>query len=188
MEEIIAIDSKYGSLLVDDTVAHVIQAQVLEVAVQATFTLLAEEGYPLSGTEAVAQVETLSLTGTVGTVRITGPYGLVHDLTFITDLTATAAAFVTANAAAYAAWGITVTSSVANIIFTATTAGEPFKAPTVETITVDLAGTVVHTTANSASPLTRHGIVGAAIPVGTKIWASTKFTRVKLSAGSVFCY
>jgi len=187
MEEILVRESKYGTVLIDDTNAHVIEAEHIEVAVQATFTLLAEEGYPLTGTEAVAQVTTISLTGTVGTVRINGPYGLTHDLDFITDLTTTAAAFVTDNAADYAAWGITVTSNVADIIFTATTAGEPFGTFTTETITTDLAGSIVYTTANSASPLTSHGIVGAAIPVGTKIWARTKFTRMKLSAGSVFC-
>jgi len=189
MEEVLVRESKYGSLLVDDTNAHVIQAQEIEIAVAATFTLLAEDGYPLTGTESQAQVATITLAGTAGTVRIAGPYGLTHDLEWITSLTATAAAFVTDNAADYAAWGITVTSSSEDIIFTAATAGEPFdfNSFVITNVVTDLTGSAVATTANIASPLTMHGIVGALVPVGTKFWAKTKFTRIQLSVGSVFC-
>jgi hypothetical protein len=65
-----------------------------------------------------------------------------------TDLTQTAADFVTSHDAAYLAEGIVVTSSAADIIFTAQLAGVPFIAPVITNVTGDLAGTVVATTAN----------------------------------------
>ena len=69
-----------------------------------------------------AQVDTITLTGTSGTANVTLAGGLTKTATFDTNLTTTAANFVTTHAAAYAAEGITVTSSGADLIFTATVA------------------------------------------------------------------
>jgi len=96
----------------------------------------------------VAQVDTVTLTGTSGTATISGAGTLSKVATFDTDLATTAAAFVTANAAAYASQGITITSSTADIIFTATIAGTPFTSPSIANTTTDLDGTVANTTSN----------------------------------------
>ena len=87
-------------------------------------------------------VKTVTLTGTSGSAVITGPAGFVFPVTFATSLTVTAAAFVTANAAAYAAQNIVVTSSVANIIFTASSVSTPFVPPVITNVVTNLAGTV----------------------------------------------
>lgn len=95
----------------------------------------------------VKKVDTLTLTGTSGTGTILAG-GVSKVAEFDTDLTTTAAAFVTANAAAYLAAGIVLTSSGADLIFTANVAGTPFTSPTFTNISGTLAGTVVNTTAN----------------------------------------
>lgn len=107
---------------------------------------------------ATAQVDTLTLTGTSGTAAITtsGVTGSPLTATFNTDLTTTASDFVTANSAAYATAGITLTSSGADLIFTAAVAGTPFVSPSVANATGDLAGSVANTTANVAA---RNGTV-----------------------------
>jgi hypothetical protein len=101
---------------------------------------------------AVKQKDTITLTGTSGTANVTVAGGLTKLATFATggttDLTQTAADFVTDHAAAYAAEGITVTSSGADIIFEATLAGVPFDSPVITNVTTDLAGTVANTVAN----------------------------------------
>src|SRR5690606_14312601 len=96
---------------------------------------------------AVAQVDTVTLTGTGGTATITGA-GESHVATFDTDLATTASDFVNDYAADYDAAGVTLTSNGADLIFTAEVAGTGFASPTVTTLTGDLAGTVVNTTAN----------------------------------------
>lgn len=62
---------------------------------------------------------TLTVSGTSGTATITGGKGLSHTFTFATDLTTSCANFVTANSAAYLAQGITLTSALNVITFTA---------------------------------------------------------------------
>ena len=95
-----------------------------------------------------AQVETITLTGTEGSGTITGAGGVTGDVSFITGLTETAAAYVTAYELDYASEGITLTSSGADIIMTSASAGVPFTAPVFTNVSGDLAGTVVHTTPN----------------------------------------
>ncbi len=99
---------------------------------------------------AVAQVDTLTITGTSGTAAITtaGVTGSPLTSTFATDLTTTAANFVTANAAAYATAGITLTSAGADLVLTAAVAGTAFTSPSAANATGDLAGSNVATTAN----------------------------------------
>lgn len=98
---------------------------------------------------AIAQVSTVTLTGTSGTANI-NVNGVDYLATFNTSLTQTAADFVTSHATALAARGIVVTSSTADVILTAAIAGTPFAAPTITNVTTNLAGSVAATTANTA--------------------------------------
>jgi hypothetical protein len=97
----------------------------------------------------VTQVDTLTLTGTSGTAVVGAAGGLSKTATFNSDLTTTASDFVTANAAAYLAEGIVLTSSTADLIFTSSTASATFTSPTIANATGDLAGSVAHTALNN---------------------------------------
>ena len=99
---------------------------------------------------AVAQVNTITLTGTSGTATVTVK-GVAKVATFATDLSTTATNFVAANAAAYLAAGLVLTSSGAGLIFTAKVAGVGFAVGTAINLTTNLAGTSVATTANVAA-------------------------------------
>ena len=94
----------------------------------------------------------ITLTGTTGTANITAG-GLTKLATFATggstDLTQTAADFVTSWAAAYLAIGLTVTSAAAVITFAVTSSDQKdkanfYKVPTIANVTTDLSGTVVN--------------------------------------------
>lgn len=100
-------------------------------------------------TAGVKQVTTVTLTGTSGTGNITFN-GTAYLSTFDTDLTTTAANFVTAHGATIAAryGGAVVTSSGAGVIFTANIAGVPFSASANVNASGNLAGNAVATTAN----------------------------------------
>lgn len=100
---------------------------------------------------AVKQVDTVTITGTGGTANIT-VNGVAYLATFATDLTTTAANFVTSHAATILAreHGIVVTSSTDTIIFTAGIAGRPQTISDAVVVSANLAGTVAATTANTA--------------------------------------
>lgn len=98
----------------------------------------------------LTQVETVTLTGTSGTLNVSNAGGLTKAATFSSSLTTTAANFVTSHAAAYLAVGITVTSNGADIIFSATEAGTHFSQPIITTTSGDLYGTVVDTVDQTA--------------------------------------
>jgi hypothetical protein len=89
----------------------------------------------------------------VGEASITGAGGLAKTVTFDTaggvDLTDTAAAFVSDFAADYLEEGIVLTSSAADLIFTAASAGVPFTSPVITNTVGDLDGTVENTTPNA---------------------------------------
>lgn len=105
-------------------------------------------------TAAVKQKDTVTLTGTEGSVNISIPNVANRTIAFDTDLTTTAAAFVTTYAADFLPT-VVVTSSGDDIIFEAATAGVPFEHPVVVNTVADLDGTVVNTTANiTLAPLT----------------------------------
>lgn len=99
-------------------------------------------------TVAVAGVDTVTLTGSSGTGNIT-VNGVAYLATFDTDLTTTAANFVTAHAATIAARmnGIVVTSSGADVIFTASIPGALQSVSNNVNVSGNLAGNVVATTA-----------------------------------------
>lgn len=99
---------------------------------------------------AVAQVGTVTLTGTSGTANITFN-GVAYLATFDTDLDTTAGNFVTANAAALLLRGVIVTAPGSDqLVFTSSRAGQPFTAVTVANVSGNLAGTNAATTPNTA--------------------------------------
>jgi hypothetical protein len=101
----------------------------------------------------IARIDTITLTGTDGTARISCN-NLTEVSTFNSTLTQTASDFVTAYAAAYLAIGIIVTSSGPDIIFTASVPGLDFYYPTsILNLTDDLSGALVLTQANITSPV-----------------------------------
>ena len=100
------------------------------------------------GVSAVKQKETVTLSGHDGYAYITIQTLEAKIFTFDTDLTITAANFVTSNAAYYLANGIVLTSSVADLIFESAVAGVPFGAPYVQMQQLSSNGTTLHTTAN----------------------------------------
>ena len=83
-----------------------------------------------------------------GTARVTLAGGLSKTVTFSSDLSTTTGNFITANAPAYALKDITLTNSVADLIFEAATAGVPFVSPAIANLTGALKGVVVHTQVN----------------------------------------
>ena len=89
------------------------------------------------------------MTGTSGTANITFN-GTAYLATFTTDLTTSAANFVTSWGATIAArfGGAVVTSSGAGIIFTANIAGVPISVSAAVNVSGNLAGTTAATTAN----------------------------------------
>lgn len=100
---------------------------------------------------AVAQVSTVTITGTSGTANV-AVNGVDYLATFDTDLATTAANFVTAHAAALALRDITLTypGSGAAVVLTSAIKGQPFAAVTITNATGDAAGSVAATTANTA--------------------------------------
>jgi len=88
-------------------------------------------------------VDTVTLTGTVGTATITA-HGLAKVATFASTLTVTAAAFAAANYDAYAAIGITLINSGETLVFSST--GLTLNGvTTIANLVTNLAGTVVRT-------------------------------------------
>ena len=80
---------------------------------------------------ALAQIDTLSITGNSGISAVASTGGLTKLITWDTSATQTAANFVIAHSVAYAAQGIAITSNVANIFFTALAPGTSFTSPTI---------------------------------------------------------
>jgi len=110
---------------------------------------------------AVKMKETFTLTGTNGTANITVA-GVTKAATFATDLTTTAANFVTAWAADYLAAGVVLTSSGADLIFEAAVAGVPFTFSSTISGTGDLSVIITHTTANvTLIPITFTNVAAA---------------------------
>lgn len=98
---------------------------------------------------AVAQVATHTLTGTSGTANI-AINGVNYLATFTTDLTTSAANFVTSHAAALLLRGIVATSSGVTVILTASIAGVAFTTTAAANVSGNLAGSLAATTANTA--------------------------------------
>jgi hypothetical protein len=97
---------------------------------------------------AVKQVDTVTLSGTVGYGNIGATGSLTKNVTFDTDLPTTTANFVTEYADDYLAEKVVITSDAANIIFTSSLAGYPFTSPTFTPEVGDLDGTVANTQVN----------------------------------------
>ena len=113
-----------------------------------TSTLAGTVAHTTANVTAVKQKETITLTGTFGRGIVTLAGGLTKIATFNTTLTQTATDFAASHVAAYLAVGIVLTSSTDTLIFEANVAGVSFTAPAIAYEASDLAGSVVHTTAN----------------------------------------
>ena len=121
----------------DDSGANVVRYTGL------TSTLF--RGFGFKVTTPPAQVDTITLTGTSGTANLSVG-GVNYLATFNTDLTTTAADFVTAHASALSTAGITVTSAAAVLTFTANVGGTAFAIVAPVNVSGDLAGTTASVT------------------------------------------
>ena len=127
----------------------------------------------------VKRVDRITLTGTSGTCSIVVD-GVTQTCTWNAGgLAATAAAFVTASAAAYLAAGSVLTSDGAVLIFTSTVAGTDFTgASSGANATGDLAGTAVTSVASSVFAINDNKMIFPDYPM-------TAFTPAK---GSFWVY
>lgn len=111
------------------------------------------EEYPISVTNRV-RVDKITLSGTSGTATIVCN-AISRTATFATDLDTTAGNFMTANAAAYLAVGVTLTRSGPTLTFSATTANKEFSAlSTITNATGDLSGRVLTEYARNTATVT----------------------------------
>lgn len=142
-----------GTQTITDPSGNVLYPSGLPAKLSGTITRPADTNNYAAGdhilgyTAAVKKKVTVTLAGTSGTANVTVG-GVTKLATFATDLTTTAANFVTAWAAAYLAAGIVLTSSTADLIFEASVAGVDFATGSTANVTTDLTGTHVVTTAN----------------------------------------
>lgn len=125
------------------------------------------------GSKYIAGASKITLTGTSGTATITGVGGLTKTATFDTNLNTTASNFVTANATAYLAVGITLTASTSSLIFTPTTATDFTSDPAIANATGDLAGTVFTAFEYATNTDT---VVGDYIRIGASTTTATALT------------
>ena len=99
---------------------------------------------------AVAMVDTVTLTGTSGTANISVK-GKNYLATFDTNLTTTAANFVTSHSSELSQRNVTVTSSGADVILTSSIAGVSLGTTAIVNVTTNLAGSVANTTGNTVA-------------------------------------
>jgi hypothetical protein len=178
-------ESENGSRRIANTAYHRVKGTIIEVVAVAVIAKLKERGYAADSGTGTAQVLNMALSGTGGIATIT-MNGLDFTLTFNTNLTTTASDFVTTNSAAFALFGITLTSSTNNLIFTAAVAGFPIEdGPILRAITGNMVGAVTQTTANGTNPLLMHNISGASLAAGEKVYAETEFYGIQLTSGTV---
>jgi len=122
----------------------------LYVSTDVIINIAQVETVTLTGTTPTRQVETVTLSGTSGTANITGPGGLTCEISFAEggtqDLTQTAADFVDLWYGDYYNNNIILSSDGEDIIFTSLFVGSGFTAPDVTNTSGNLSGTVDHTT------------------------------------------
>ena len=110
-----------------------------------------EKRYQISETIAdgtpTAQVTTVTVSGTNGNIVLSLD-GVDYAEAFATNIDTTIDNWDTTHTAAMTAKGITITNTATTLVFTATTAGEPFGVVTSSNSTGDMAGAVVATTPN----------------------------------------
>ena len=111
-----------------------------------TYTGLGDNLYRTFGfrSNAIAQVSEITLTGTSGTANIDVD-STNYLATFDTDLTTTAANFVTTHATALNTAGVTVTSNAAVLTFTANVGGTAFTIAAPANVSGNLGGTLDNT-------------------------------------------
>lgn len=184
MQEVIEIESLGGSMRIAGTAYTPVRGRVIEVVASAVIAKLRETGIAADSGAGTAQVVNITLSGTAGTCLIKY-MDQVFTVTFNTSLTQTAADFVTSNSAAFTALGLTLTSSSGVLIFTAPVAGIAFDAPTVQKQTGNLVGVTTVATPNGTNPLLIHGVSGATLAAGEKVYAKTEFLAVQLTSGTI---
>lgn len=106
-----------------------------------------EAGDTINNTVSVKQKETITFTGTNGTLNV-NVGGLTLLATFDTSIGQTAINFESAHVLDVAAVGITMTRELEVIVLEATTAGDPFATATVELLTGDLEAEIAIVAAN----------------------------------------
>jgi hypothetical protein len=137
---------------------------------------------------AVTQTETILVSGSSGQFTVILSPVANKVLSFTTNIQASLAAFVLANAAAYYAADIILTNSTTQLIFTAKTAGTGFTAPTLSGITDNLTGSVVSTPKVSYLPIT---IANTGISLGGRgklnnVWCETD--AVQFAQSTITCW
>lgn len=136
-----------GQIVLETNVPAILSAEITRPANTTSYSAGDAIG---AAAASVKEKNTITLAGVFGTAIISVG-GVSKVATFHTDLSTTAADFVTANSAAYLAAGIVLTSSTDTLIFEANVAGIPMGAPTIEYTTSTLAGTVAHVVANQTA-------------------------------------
>jgi hypothetical protein len=136
-----AYDAIIQTVALTDTADTSFSFTVNNSYVQDITTVLLTPIYPLVN---LNSTRTVTLTGTSGTANV-AVAGVNYLATFTTNLTTSAANFVTSHAATLLALGYTVTSNAAVLTFTALTAS--FPTITITNATGDLAGTLGTVTA-----------------------------------------
>lgn len=185
MDRVFNTESERGSIRIAGTAFTPIDGgRVIEVVAIAVIAKLKEKGIAADSGVGTAQVDRVMLTGIDGTVIIEYR-GYKFPVVFNTNLTTTASDFVTTHSTAFAALGVTLTSSTGTLIFTAAVAGIPLSVILVRPESGTLSGVVVTFTANVTNPLVMHGIAGVSLAVGEKIYARTEFEGIQLTSGTV---
>lgn len=116
------------------------------------FPVLMRNFYVDSGIN-TKQVETIELWGNSGKLLVSETGELEKTIMFVAALNITASNFVTANAEAYFAKGIVLTSSEHHIIFTSKVSGVGFSKPLVTSIEPNISGTVISSQTSTRSEM-----------------------------------
>lgn len=98
-----------------------------------------------------AQIDTITITPSSGGSGTADIYcnGVIREITWAVNRALSISNFVSNHSAAYAAAGVTLTSTISTLIFTASVAGVPFINPTyIQNLSGTISGTIANTQAN----------------------------------------
>ncbi len=163
-----------GIVLTAATVTLVFEAQTAgtpftaPVITNVTEDLAGTVAHTTANRVAVKQIETITFTGTMGTIAVLTAGGLTKALIFSESLATTISIFYADFAADYLAQGIVLSKTDTQIIMTANVAGTGFTAPTLSWSANDLDGTVATTDMVSLAPLV-FANAGSGVIMGLKV-------------------